>query len=71
MDMLRAECIAEVNKRGIDHDVLLTAVKKVLHVAEMTEAAPDAVASHVLVQDVHLARREPALEENKIKSHSH
>ena len=59
--VLCAECVAVVDERGVDHDVLLAAVEEVLEVAEVAVAAADAVTRAVLVQDVHLTRREPTL----------
>ena len=61
MDVTGTVCIAEVDESGVDHLVFLTFVQEVLQVAEMSVAAPHSVASTVLVQQEHLARREPTL----------
>ena len=61
MDVTGTVCIAEVYESGVDDWVFLALVQEVLQVAEVSVAAPHSVASTVLVQQEHLARREPTL----------
>ena len=61
MDVTGTVCIAEVYESGVDHLVLLALIQQIFQVTEVSVAAPHSVASTVLVQQEHLARREPAL----------
>ena len=53
--------IAEVDEGGVDHLLFLALIQEILQVAEMSVATPHSVPGAVLVQEEHLARREPAL----------
>ena len=62
MDVAGTVGVAEVYEGGVYHLVLLALVQQVLQVTEVSVAAPHAVPGAVLVQEEHLARREPALQ---------
>ena len=61
MNPRSAECEAEVDERGINDGACFSQVKEVVDVAEVTEAAPDAVARAVLVQHEDLSWTEPTV----------
>lgn len=65
MDVAGTVGVAEVYEGGVYHLVLLALVQQVLQVTEVSVAAPHAVPGAVLVQEEHLARREPALHINQ------
>ena len=61
MDVAGTVCIAEVYECGVDYLLFLAFIQQILQIAEVSVAAPDSVASTVLVQQEHLAGREPTL----------
>ncbi len=58
--VLGAERVAVVYQRWVDHVLLLASVEQVVEEAQVAEAAADAVARAVLVDDVRLAGSQPA-----------
>lgn len=63
MDMAGAEGETVMHQRGVNRLLgALSHVQQVREVAEMTVAAPDSIPGAVLIEDEHLAGREPTLE---------
>lgn len=61
VDVGGTEGEAVVQQGGVNHGSVLCPLQQIAQVTEVSMAAPNAVASAVLIQDKHLTWTEPAL----------